>query len=454
MTLSPSLAEQLQNPSLTPDSRAELRCQAAKELEDIGDYEGAREALGELWRGLGERPKITGLYHGTGAELILRAGTLTGWLGSCKQTEGAQEKAKNLISKSIRFFESVSHAKKILEAKTELAYCYWRQGAHDEARIILQEVIERLTADSELKAKAMLRLAIVEWGAARNDLALRILTDSAPLFGKINSHVIKGGYHNQLAVVLRGLAADERREGYLDRAFVEYAAASYHFERAGHTRYRANVENNLGFLFFEAGRLGEAHAHLDRARRLMVRLKDATNAARVDETRARVFLAGRRNAEAEKAARASVRALEGGEHPSLLAEAAITHGRALARMGRYDGARSAFRRAIEAAQSAGATSRAGEAALAMVEELGENLTTESLPDRAVAACVLDEEIKRREAELIKQALQRTHGSVTRAARLLGTTHQRLAYLLQKRHKELLTERTPVVKRKRGIIKKK
>lgn len=454
MTLSPSLAEQLENPSLTPDSRAELRCQAAKELEEVGDYEGAREALGELWRGLGERPRIRGLYRAVAAELILRAGTLTGWIGSCKQSRDAQEKAKNLITESIRFFKSFSYTKKVLEAKTELAYCYWRTGEHDEARIILQEVIEQLTADSELKAKAVLRLAIVEWGAARHALALRVLTDSAPLFEKINSHVIKGGYHNQLAVVLRGLAADRKREGYLDRAFVEYAAASYHFERAGHTRYRANVENNLGFLFFEAGGLEEAHEHLERARRLMVRLKDVTNTARVDETRARVFLVERLNAEAERVARGAVRALEGGEQLSLLAEAAITHGRALARLGRYDLARSAFRRAIEAAQGAGAASRAGEAALAMVEELGENLTTESLPDRAVAACVLDDEIKRREAELIKQALQRTEGSVTRAARLLGTTHQRLAYLLQHRHKELMPERTPVIKRRRSILKRK
>jgi uncharacterized iron-regulated protein len=32
---------------------------------------------------------------------------------------------------------------------------------------------------------------------------------------------------------------------YLDRALVEYAAASYHFELADHKLYRANVENNL-----------------------------------------------------------------------------------------------------------------------------------------------------------------------------------------------------------------
>src|SRR5215207_1588466 len=118
MTLSASLVRQLENPALSPDSRAELRRQVAQALEETGDYDGAREALGELWRGVGVRPKITGLHLSTAAELILRAGTLTGWLGSCEQIAGAQEKAKNLISESIRLFESTNYPKKVIEAQT------------------------------------------------------------------------------------------------------------------------------------------------------------------------------------------------------------------------------------------------------------------------------------------------------------------------------------------------
>jgi DNA-binding NtrC family response regulator len=179
----------------------------------------------------------------------------------------------------------------------------------------------------------------------------------------------------------------------------------------------------------------------------MVSLKDKVNAARLDETRARVFLSQRQNSEAEKVARAAVLALEDG---ALLAEALITHGRALARLCRYDHARSTFRRAVEVAQQTDATNRAGEAALAMVEELGEHLTTDGIPEKA--ECILDDEMKRHEAELIRQALGRAAGSVTRAARMLGITHQRLTYLLEHRHTELIADRKPIVKRRRGIIK--
>ncbi|HEX8475045.1 MAG TPA: tetratricopeptide repeat protein [Pyrinomonadaceae bacterium] len=452
MTLHPSLARQLDNPALTPNNRAELRCQVAKQLEETGDYEAAREALGDLWQRVGEQPHVEGLEPSTAAEVLLRAGTLTGWIGSSNQLEGAQETAKNLLSESCRIFEAANYTKKILEAQTELAYCYWRQGENAEARIILESVLERLTTDSELRAKAVLRLAIVEWGAGRYDLALGILTDFAPLFDKINSHSIKGGYYNQIAVLLITLSASEKRGDYIDRALVEYAAASYHFEQAGHIRYCANVENNLGLLFYEASRFKEAHEHLDRARRIMVSLKDKVLTARVDETRARVYLAQGQTAEAERIARLAVRALENGGHAAQLAEVLITHGRALARLTLHEQSRLTFQRAIEAAQQAGATSRAGEAALAMVEELGERLVTGRKAKEA-GCDGLDEEMKRHEAELIRQALYRAQGSVTGAARLLGLTHQRLSYMLQHRHKELMTERKPIVRRRRGVFKR-
>ena len=442
-----SLLRQLENPALSPDGRAETRCQAARELEEAGDYEAAREALGGLWPRFGEPPGVEGLESSTAAEVLLRAGTLTGWIGSCNQIKHAQEEAKDLISRSIRVSESTNYPKKILEAQTELAYCYWRTGEYDEARIILEGVLERLRADGELKAKAVLRLAIVEWGAARHKLSFRILTDHAALFEKVNSHTVKGGYHNQLAVAFRTLAASEGRRDYLDRAFIEYEAASYHFEEAGHKRYLANVENNLGFLFYEVGKYKEAHEHLARARRLTVLLKDKAHAARVDETRARVMLAERRAAEAERVVRACVRSLEDGGQQWLLAESLITHGRALARVGRMREARAAFVRAVEAARASGAASRAGEAALAMLEELGTQLTAGGASRCREASGTFDEEVRRYEAELIRDTLRRAHGSVSRAAHLLGVSHQRLCGILKTRHRELEAERTPPLSRR-------
>ena len=58
-----------------------------------------------------------------------------------------------------------------------------------------------------------------------------------------------------------------------------------------------------------------------------------------------------------------------------------------------------------------------------------------------------------EAKLIGQALEAAGGSITKAARILGLTHQTLNSMLEGRHKRLQEKRTPVKKRLKSIIKK-
>jgi tetratricopeptide (TPR) repeat protein len=441
MTLSASLLRQLKNPSLNINQRAQLRCRSARELENSGRYEDARQALGELWQRIGDRPQIEELERGTAAEVLLRAGVLTSWIGGKQQITDAQETAKNLISESASVFESVGHIKRMLEAQTELAVCYWREGGYDEGRAILKGVLSRLHSESELKAKAVMRLAIVERSAERYREALNILTSSAGLFDKINNHTVRGGFHNVLAGTLEDLGTSERRADYIDRAFVEYSAASFHFEQAHHKHYRANVENNLGFLYFKAGRYKEAHEHLNYARRLLMYLKATSTVAQVNETRARVFLAEGNYPEAERVARAAVCTLEKGDQQALLAEALISHGTALARLGYHAQARATFQRAVGVAQLAGAINRAGEAALKLVHELGENLLgNHAKPIPTTDA--LGDEVRRYEYDLIKEALISSRGRVTQAARLLGISYQHLCYIIDNRQTDLLKFRTP------------
>ncbi|HJU54516.1 MAG TPA: sigma 54-interacting transcriptional regulator [Pyrinomonadaceae bacterium] len=379
MDLVLKLLRQIDDPALDRTERARLRCRAAKGLEDSGSYEAAREAMGELWQRIGERPIVDGLDRQTAAEVMLRAGSLTGWIGSANQVDGAQETAKDLISESATTFESLGETEKLAEAYIDLAICYWREGALDEARITLREVLGRLASEqSEQRPRALLNSAIIEISATRFNDALRILAEAAPLFDATESHPAKGRFHNVYAVVLKKLAAAEGRKDYIDRALVEYTAASYHFEQAGHTPYRAAAENNIGFLLFTAGRFNEAYEHLDRAHLLFASLKDSVHTGQVDDTRARVLLGQNRNAEAEKVARAAVRTLEKGDEQSVLAEALTTHGVALARLGRYDEARLTLERAADSATRAGDNESAGVAGLALIEELGDRLTIEEL----------------------------------------------------------------------------
>lgn len=447
MTLPPSLVRELENPNLSVNSRAELCCEAAKTFEYKGEYEKARKTLAGYWTRIGEHPKLTGLDQATADEVLLRAGVLTGAIGSKDQITEAQETAKNLIHESLTIFQASNYRKKIAEAQTELALCYWRTGELNEARDLLNDALSRLNTHNEVKAKAVVRLAIVECQAASDSKALRLLTENAALFEKINNPTLKGSYHITLGTALRHLWESKRRGDFLDRALIEHAAASYHFQRAEHRCYLANVENQLGLIYFNINRCEEAHQHLDHARRIHVSLRDAGTVAQVDETRARVSLKQGRVTEAEKAARAAVYSQEKTDNHVLLAEALITHGRALARLQRYGAALIAFRRSFELSEYADNANRAAEATRAAFHEIGENLAAieggHLLPSHGLSEGKL-----LLERDVIKRALENAEGSVTHAARSLGISFQALTYMLETRHKDLLKYRTPVRRRPR------
>ena len=66
---------------------------------------------------------------------------------------------------------------------------------------------------------------------------------------------------------------------------------------------------------------------------------------------------------------------------------------------------------------------------------------------------MHEKVLEFEHDLIAEALEEAGGGVTKAARALGLTHQGLCYMINYRHRDLLTARTPVRVRRKSIISK-
>ena len=170
-----------------------------------------------------------------------------------------------------------------------------------------------------------------------------------------------------------------------------------------------------------------------------------------------------------------------------------TQGVAQARRGEYAGALETLKRAATAAEAAGDREYSGQLFLTMIEELSAFLPDDQIKDfyaqadqrlgddvsretlqrlRACARSVtgpstpattgtdrtlripFTEEVRKCESALIKRALEEANGSVTRAAKILGLTHQGLCYIINHRHKNLLAARAPIRVRRKSLIKKK
>lgn len=474
---------------LTANEEALVRCEAALERRDSGDYEGAQERILPLWQGIGTRPETAGLHPSVAVEVLYCVGVLTGWIGSQLQIQGAQETAKDLITEATTFYESVGDHKKVAEARTEIAYCYWREGELNEARITLLEALKKLTTEGITRARALLKLTTIEFSSSRYHEALRILTDNASLFQKIDSETFRGIYHGQMAIALRNIAKSEKRSEYSQRAIVEFQKADYHYKKARNPVFRADVKNNAGLLLSNLSRYKEAHRCLDEARRLSVSFRDRARTAQYDESRAQVFLAQGKPEQAEVIARRAVRALQRSGHQCLLVDALITQGIALARSGKQERAQLILRSAYEVAVQVDAFPKAGLAALTLIEEISElePATLQAAHDRArewlskseeqeilvrlnnaagklvssmrgelsaeqateillIKPGDLQQRLLQVEGETIRHALAQANGSVTHAASLLGMSYQALAFIIESRHQDLLTVRSPIRRR--------
>ena len=499
MSLQSQLAAlQQQTRGLTLVERAQVCCGLAKQFEKAGEYQAACEAIREFWPERKESPKLEGLDDPTKAEVLLRIGALGGWLGSTYQAGSSQETAKDLLTRSIEIFEELGKSPRAAEAHADLALCYWREGSYDEARIHLANASSCVGDEhADLRAVILVRAGMVEIADRRLNEALRVFDESAPLIEQSKDDALKGTFHNQLAVLFKKLAKAERRDDYADRALIEYAAASFHFEQAGHTRYSGCTENNLASLFLTIGRYQEAHEHLDHARSLFIELADEVHLAQVNETRARTFLAEGRVLEAERVVRSAVRTLDKGGEQALLAEALTTYGIVMARLGNYPRSKVLLDRAIEVAETAGDLEGAGRAKLSIIEELAEQTTPPELASifqtaadllqrsqdpsagKRLIACArqviealgtaeqlegpegneqswegfsFKREVLKSEKAIIERALRDAGGAVTKAARLLGFKHhQSLISLINSRHKDLLKTRSAVRPRRSHLF---
>src|SRR6267142_5392196 len=143
---------------LSPNDAALLRRQYALDLRDQSNYEGARQVMLPLWKNVGDDPEVEGLDSSVAAEVLLCVGILTSWIGSREGIEESQETAKNLIGKAITIFESLGDSLKVAESQAEIAFCYFREGGLDEARIMLTEALQKLSPQGNTKARALLKL--------------------------------------------------------------------------------------------------------------------------------------------------------------------------------------------------------------------------------------------------------------------------------------------------------
>ncbi len=295
--------------------------QDAKQYESVGRYDEAAKSLSAYWKNTNECPDVSELNKAEQAEILLRCGSLAGYVGSCKQKKNAQELAQTLITAAMRLFSSFADFERVSECETYIALTYWRLGQLDEARGWINSAFNH---DIGNKCEVRLYTHIVNGIILFEEGKYMELVNKCkmlePLFRNSGFLILQGDFNNNYAYGLMKL--DKKNE-----ALTRFELAKQFYKRTKHYLYLALLENNLAVFFQKEGYFIEAHKHAKAAREAFKKLGDKTREGYSVDTQAQIYLAQGKYEEALKCANEAIRMLSDGENYCYLANSMETKSR-------------------------------------------------------------------------------------------------------------------------------
>ena len=362
---------QIPSVQLTRTEEIQILCAVARDQIAIGNFDAA-DLIMRRWCVLGKWPTLHNLNPYTAADLLFTLGIFFGCIAGSKKIIQGHKYGEAFLNGSVAIFEQLGLKSRSVEARVELARCYYRQGVFDIAREIISTAYSELP-DGQFELKT---LCLTVWGAIERDSgrlkdSLVKLREAASLEAEGRS--VPGRCYHDLATTLKDLAISEQIPAYADEAEAHFLRALYECEAIGHHRFAAAVENNLGLLLLSFRSYKESEQHLLRSRSLFQCFADSVRRAQVNETLARLYIETKQYSLAQDAIQEAVETFELTDGEAFLAEALMTAGVVAARQRRYSDAKKCFEGAYKVAERCGHKEGAGHALLIMFEEIGDYL---------------------------------------------------------------------------------
>ncbi|MGC2238634.1 MAG: tetratricopeptide repeat protein [Pyrinomonadaceae bacterium] len=286
-------------------------------LERIGDYEQAFELLREFWSDITEPPDVDGLPPVIAGEILLRCGSIVGFLGNLKQIPNAQEHSKNILTKARSTFIKLYKPEKIAECENYLALTYYRKGEYNEAKVWVEEALShKLNNQDEIRLHSRIISTLVLLAESKFDEVISYLKSVRSYFDETD-YLLRGSYCTHLSLAYKNI-------GELDKSLRHLNFARFCFQKAKHHLYLASVENNLAQLYKLQREFPKALESADNAIQLFTEMNDARRIAFSIDTKAQIFIAQEDFKNAVNLADEAIKILKRGENTGMLSEVYLT----------------------------------------------------------------------------------------------------------------------------------
>ena len=287
-------------------------------LEKSGRYEEAFAELEHLWKDTDKLPDTGDFAPNVAAEIILRCGSLIGFLGLNNQIPSAQEKSKNLLSEARTRFLIENNVEKAAECENYLALAYWRTGELNEAETFISEALSHNLPNSN---KTRLYSYIIE---SKIDFAKKNYEKICQNFARLKIYFVeygdfflKANYYNHLGLAQKNLEN-------LDEALTNIEKARDCFYKIKHYSFGAACENNLSQIYKAQRSFFKAHQAIDGATKTFKKIKDKTRQGFSLDTKAQIYFDESEYTKALETVEAAIAILQKGENVAYLIQTVST----------------------------------------------------------------------------------------------------------------------------------
>lgn len=320
-------------------------CARLFKLERQGRYEDALSEIGDLWLDKTKLPETEGLSPLLKAELILRCGSIFGFLGHTKQIPESQEKSRNLLTYARNLFLELHDVEKISECENYLALTYWRTGEANEAALWLEESFSRNLSEShDTRIYSYIIKSLVELSLNQPQKILNTLNQIEGVILKSSDNCLKGAYYNQI-----GIAWDLLEN--VSKALHNLELAKDFYKKANHQIYIGVICNDLSLLYKTACDFEKAHEMIDISSSIFKKLQDRTHEGCTLDTKSQIFLSERKYEDALTTIENAISTLDKGENKSYVVDSLKTKIKILISMNKLSAATFCLIEAVEVAKT-------------------------------------------------------------------------------------------------------
>ena len=333
-------------------------CDEIRNLENLSEYAQGIEILRPIWPNLEDWPEVSFEEGSPRARVLLRCGSLAGFMGRSESNEKLQSHSRDLLFAAWEIASKEDDEELIAEIENQLANSFSRMNEHSEAKVWLDASMDRdVPDDSYARIESFMIFSIVLNQSRKFVEQLEFLVKVEPKFKQRGQDFFLGALAGHRGIALSKL-------GRFEEAAQQYEMAAFFHSRYGNLRSQAIVKNNLAMLNARIKRFSDAKECVSQVLDYYEDIGDKSRFGGALDTLAFIHLGERDYPKALEVIDQSIEVLSENMFVPLLVDSFVTKTKILLEMG---GKQSAFVAFLDASN--------------LIRQFGENEQLEGWIDR-------------------------------------------------------------------------